>query len=103
MTDVQTEFTPSDEEAVHSPSSAADSDLESAPAADLDREGDIAADYIEELLDILFDDFIGYLATIGAPALRLLAMPDPTRDYYHPEWKTDGSEGNFGRRRKALL
>lgn len=51
-------------------------------------------------LDILIDDFIGYVATPGAPALRLLAMPDPTRDYYHPDWKTDGTEGNFGRRKK---
>ena len=51
-------------------------------------------------LDALVDDFISYVATPGAPALRLLAMPDPTRDYYHPTWKTDGTEGNFGRRRK---
>jgi hypothetical protein len=51
-------------------------------------------------LDILIDDFPGYVATIGAPALRLLAMPDPTRDYYHDTWKTDGSEGNFGRRKR---
>ncbi len=52
-------------------------------------------------LDVLVDDFPGYVATIGAPALRLLSMPDPTRDYYAESWKTDGSEGNFGRRRKA--
>lgn len=51
-------------------------------------------------LDAIVDDSIGYVATPGAPALRLLAMPDPTRDYYHPTWKTDGTEGNFGRRRK---
>lgn len=51
-------------------------------------------------LDILVDDFPGYVGTVGAPALRLLSMPDPTRDYYHETWKTDGSEGNFGRRRK---
>lgn len=51
-------------------------------------------------LDILVDDHPGYVATIGAPPLRLLSMPDPTRDYYHETWKTDGSEGDFGRRKK---
>ncbi len=49
-------------------------------------------------IDILVDDFIGYVATPGAPPVRLLVMPDPTRDYYAPGWKTDGSEGAFGRR-----
>lgn len=53
-------------------------------------------------LHILVDDFIGYLAVIGSPPLRLLSMPDPSRDYYHETWKTDGSEGNFGRRRKKV-
>jgi hypothetical protein len=52
-------------------------------------------------LDVLLDDFPGYVATPGAPALRLLAMPDPERPYYADDWKTDGSEGDFGRRRKA--
>lgn len=51
-------------------------------------------------LDVLVDDFPGYVASVDAPTLRLLAMPDPTRDYYHDSWKTDGSEGAFGRRRK---
>lgn len=51
-------------------------------------------------LDVLVDDFPGYVASLGAPTLRLLAMPDPTLDYYHDDWKTDGSEGGFGRRRK---
>lgn len=50
-------------------------------------------------IDVLVDDFPGYVATVGAPVLRLLSMPDPTRDYYHPGWKTDGSEGNFGQRK----
>lgn len=52
-------------------------------------------------LDVLVDDFMGYLAMAGAPPLRLLSMPDPDRDYFHETWKTDGSEGNFGRRKKA--
>ena len=51
-------------------------------------------------IDIHFDDFPGYLAE-GCP-VRLLLMPDPDRDYYHPSWKTDGSEGNFGRRRSLV-
>lgn len=50
-------------------------------------------------IDVLIDDFPGYVATVGKPAIRLLVMPDPGEDYYHSTWKTDGSEGNFGRRR----
>lgn len=50
-------------------------------------------------LHVLVDDFPGYVAVINAPALRLMTMPDPTRDYYHETWKTDGSEGDFGRRK----
>jgi hypothetical protein len=49
-------------------------------------------------LDMLWDDYLGYLAAPGAPPLRMLVMPDPTRDYYHPTWITDGSEGTWGRR-----
>ncbi len=49
-------------------------------------------------IDILVDDFHSYVCTVGKPPVRLLVMPDPSRDYYAPEWKTDGSEGNFGRR-----
>ncbi len=49
-------------------------------------------------IDILVDDFIGYVSTHGKPLVRLLVMPDAERDYYSPEWKTDGSEGSFGRR-----
>ena len=48
-------------------------------------------------LDVLLDDHLGYAAVPGAP-LRLLAMPNGDRDYYHRDWKTDGSEGAFGRR-----
>ena len=51
-------------------------------------------------LSVLIDDFVGYVSIPGAPALRLLAMPDAARDYYHPDWKTDGNEGDFGRRKK---
>jgi hypothetical protein len=50
-------------------------------------------------IDILMDDFIGYVAE-GAP-IRLLVMPDAKRPYYHDDWQTDGSEGDFGRRKKC--
>ena len=49
MTDVQTEFTPSPDSADEALTSDS---AEPSPVVDLDREGDIAADYIEELLDI---------------------------------------------------
>ena len=49
-------------------------------------------------IDILMDDFPGYLA--DGHHLRLLVMPDTSQDYYHPDWTADGSEGNFGRRRQ---
>jgi len=50
-------------------------------------------------IDIMIDDFVGYVAE-GSP-VRLLVMPDPHRPYFHDDWKTDGSEGNFGRRKKS--
>jgi hypothetical protein len=53
-------------------------------------------------VDILVDDFVGYVACQGRPPVRLLCMPDPERDYYAAEWKTDGSEGAFGRRRRPV-
>jgi hypothetical protein len=49
-------------------------------------------------IDILVDDFIGYVAQ--GKHVRLLVMPDPEEPYYSDDWLTDGSEGNFGRRRK---
>jgi len=49
-------------------------------------------------IDILIDDFPGYVCQIGSPRVRLLVMPDPSQPYYADEWKTDGSEGDFGRR-----
>lgn len=49
-------------------------------------------------IDILIDDFIGYVAQ--GKYVRLLVMPDPNEPYYSDDWKTDGSEGNFGRRKK---
>lgn len=48
-------------------------------------------------IDILIDDFAGYVSVPDAPPVRLLVMPDVSKPYYHPTWKTDGSEGDFGR------
>lgn len=50
-------------------------------------------------LDVLYDDFIGYVSLAGAPKVRLLVMPDATRPYYADTWKTDGVEPAFGRAR----
>lgn len=47
-------------------------------------------------IDVLIDDFIGYVAK--GKHVRLLVMPDPDEPYYSDDWKTDGSEGDFGRR-----
>jgi spoIIIJ-associated protein len=80
MTDVQTESTPFDGETL-SPAA------EPATGSQLDREGDIAADYIEELLDIADIDgdididsrngrvYISVNAEAGTN-LQLLAKPD---------------------------
>jgi hypothetical protein len=53
---------------------------------------------VENEIDVHIDDFPGYVAG-GAP-IRLMVMPDITRPYYHDDWITDGSEGDFGRRKK---
>lgn len=56
-------------------------------------------------IDILVDDFPGYVSVPDKPPLRLLVMPDVERPYYatgekpgDAHWHTDGSEGDFGRR-----
>jgi hypothetical protein len=71
--------------------------------ADYDTHGEnCKAVVCEELsIDVLVDDFPGYVAQIGSPRVRLLVMPDPSQPYYADDWKTDGSEGNFGRRKLA--
>jgi hypothetical protein len=51
-------------------------------------------------IDIFIDDFLGYVTEGGY--VRLLVMPDVNKPYYDDTWKTDGSEGDFGRRRKPL-
>ncbi len=49
-------------------------------------------------IDLLIDDFPGYVCLPGKPMVRLLVMPDPRLPYYADLWQTDGSEGDFGRR-----
>jgi hypothetical protein len=44
------------------------------------------------------DDFPGYCA--HAECVSLFVWPNPNRPYYDDDFKTDGAEGNFGRRRK---
>lgn len=51
-------------------------------------------------IDILIDDFIGYVAE--GNFIRLLSMPNASLPYYADSWRTDGSEGDFGRRRKKV-
>ena len=51
----------------------------------------------EELdVDILIDDFVGYLA--DGKFIRLLVMPDSSKPYWHDEWKVE-TESDFGRRK----
>lgn len=49
-------------------------------------------------IDMLIDDHVGYLAILGTPPVRLLVMPDPTRDYYSPTWVCAPEDAKFGRR-----
>ena len=53
----------------------------------------------EHAIDVLVDDFPGYVAA-DSPAVKLFVWPDPSQPYYADDFVTDGSEGNFGRRRK---
>lgn len=71
--------------------------------ADYDKYGELCkAILLKELkIDILIDDFAGYLnwdSSLGKAPIRLLIMPDPYQPYWSDEWKTlDNSE--FGRRK----
>lgn len=70
-------------------------------SADYEKYGEnckkILCDNLE--IDILIDDFIGYVAE--GNHIRLLVMPQPGEPYFSDDWKTDGTEGDFGRRRKT--
>lgn len=68
-------------------------------SADYEQYGEMCKDVLLKSLgiDIFFDDFIGYVAGDGAP-VRCLVMPDATKPYYHPTWKTVDDTENFGRK-----
>ena len=68
-------------------------------SADYDSYGEYCKTKLcEELkIDILIDDFVGYLAE--GDFIRLLVMPNVRKPYYDDTWKIDGDEASFGRRR----
>lgn len=49
-------------------------------------------------IDIHIDDFPGYCA--NDTCVNLFVWPDPSRPYFADDFVTDGTEGDFGRRRK---
>ena len=51
-------------------------------------------------VDILYDDFIGYVSVPGKPVMRLLVMPDPYYPYWSETWKTLPGQEPFGRTTK---
>lgn len=69
-------------------------------SADYNKYGEgCKAELCRELgVTVLIDDFIGYVGLPGAPIVRLLVMPDASLPYYSDNWKTNGKEGDFGRR-----
>jgi hypothetical protein len=68
-------------------------------SADYDSYGErCKTELCEKLgIDILIDDFVGYVAE--GDFMRLLMMPNCTKPYYHDNWKVDGTEAEFGRRK----
>ena len=69
--------------------------------ADYSEHGEACkAQVIEEhQIDLHIDDFPGYCA--HTKCVSLFVWPNPELPYFHDDFKTDGSEGDFGRRRKA--
>ena len=76
-------------------------DLSMVHSADFNTHGELCKAVLCEQLgvDVLIDDFAGYVG--DGRHVRLLVMPDPHEPYYHDSWKTDGSEGDFGRRKSS--
>lgn len=52
-------------------------------------------------IDLHIDDFPSYCAHTSA--VSLFVWPNPERPYYHETFKTDGSEGSFGRCKKSRM
>ena len=55
-------------------------------------------------IHVLVDDFPGYSAAVASEtdAVSLFTWPDPHRPYYADDFKTDGTEGTFGRRKPKM-
>lgn len=72
--------------------------------ADFARYGDPCKDLIITRIGIHvhIDDYPGYLAA-GDYGVRLMVWPSNQESYYSSEWKTDGSEGEFGRNRPSKI
>lgn len=54
-------------------------------------------------IQLHIDDFPGYCANTACAntaCVNLMVWPNPFRPYYDDDFKTDGTEGDFGRRRK---
>lgn len=66
---------------------------------DAHGEGCKAVKAAELGLDMLIDDFAGYVAIPGKPPVRMLVMPDASMPYYADTWKTGENSGAFGRKR----
>lgn len=66
-------------------------------SADYDKHGEFCKAWLCRSLDIdiLVDDFVGYVA--DGSHIRMLVMPDSTKPYWSNKWKTT-SDSNFGRR-----
>jgi hypothetical protein len=53
---------------------------------------------VEHGIDLHIDDFPGYVA--HTKCVNLFVWPNPDRPYFSDDFVTDGSEGDFGRRKK---
>jgi len=65
--------------------------------ADYSGEGELCkAKLIKKYnIDLFIDDFPGYCN--NTECVNLFVWPNPFRPYYSPDFKTDGTEGDFGR------
>ena len=55
----------------------------------------------ENRIQLHVDDFAGYCAHNGC--VNLFVWPNPQKPYYADDFKTDGSEGDFGRRKASKI
>ena len=69
--------------------------------SDYDTHGEACkAEVIKQYeIEIHIDDFPGYCD--HNECINLFVWPNQEKSYYHDDWKTDGTEGNFGRRKSS--